>query len=666
MEEESSSNPRMGHITLHIHKTITTLQNENGLKHHDHMRYSSFLTRKLQRVRKSIGFTYGRGKGFESREIVPEIITSEAYLLVPLLAAERAWSTAAAKKDALSKVGKMKLKHTEMRRRSKAAKWAETLETLCAAVGDAHTALEATAYARWMVGQDLLEREQWTEAMNNFIKAKAIYAELCTVGTVDERDIFNERQGQVEPAIRFCKYNLSGSGAGGTGEEEETALLSVLSSDPDLLEKLESMRARQSAERSRSADGEDLYGPLGNVVWCGRRVAVPPATSNASGSSVHALCAKAKSALDLFRAQDSTNKQPQTYAHCLSALDDARAGVLKLLSGEVANDGDSSRSKASLQHLEAYLRFTRLSCQSVKALKTIEGLDESAAQERAHLYEQLLAIVQEMKTVVEGAADGIGATVQSTVAEAEEEEDVLRLQLKADEAVFRTLRVVHLADCYASYAGQKKENSLAEGPGDGLAQAAALLEHADGLLGSVVYNCMDDYAEAVRHSTGESRHLKDLQGKVAELENLVAGGRSRIAALNTLQTSEMGSGRDSGWIDLEEAFLASCSLEESEDNKTLKKGKKDKKGKASVSAAARGLQGAHNSGLVVQNIPPGFAPIPCKPVFYDIALNYLEADAGDILDVRCGFKQKNEAESDGVQTSAGLVGAAQMECRHQR
>jgi hypothetical protein len=43
--------------------------------------------------------------------------------------------------------------------------------------------------------------------------------------------------------------------------------------------------------------------------------------------------------------------------------------------------------------------------------------------------------------------------------------------------------------------------------------------------------------------------------------------------------------------------------------------------------------------LVVQPIPPLFEAIPCKPIVYDIASNYLDSLVNDAIDTRCGVKR---------------------------
>ena len=96
-----------GVLSLPIHQLVRQMQHENGIRHHDYSRYCRFLTRKLARMRKSLGISLnfdipgtgksgGRGAASKSRPLnkecffSAEVVTSSAYLLLPLLYGEYA------------------------------------------------------------------------------------------------------------------------------------------------------------------------------------------------------------------------------------------------------------------------------------------------------------------------------------------------------------------------------------------------------------------------------------------------------------------------------------------------------------------------------------------------------------------------------------------------
>ena len=105
-----------------------------------------YCTRRLRRIRKSLGFTQGHRHRYHKRELKKESITEVRFLYLPLVCAERAWALG------------MELKqesHTEPRKRfhllrrlNKAAKYANELLHLSEGCGrcDARTRLEAEVH----------------------------------------------------------------------------------------------------------------------------------------------------------------------------------------------------------------------------------------------------------------------------------------------------------------------------------------------------------------------------------------------------------------------------------------------------------------------------------------------------------------------------------------
>lgn len=59
---------------------IKNSQLQNGLRHGDYRRYRQYCSRRLQRVRKSVKFTHGRGKAFLKKEITAEINIKQGFV----------------------------------------------------------------------------------------------------------------------------------------------------------------------------------------------------------------------------------------------------------------------------------------------------------------------------------------------------------------------------------------------------------------------------------------------------------------------------------------------------------------------------------------------------------------------------------------------------------
>ena len=420
---------------------------------------------------------------------------------------------AIAKKDALAKTGKQKLRHSELNRHSKAVTWARTLEFLCLNVPncDPHTALESSAYANCMEGQYLLEKEQWDDAVLHLSKAKGIYDELCRVGTLDQRDLFTERLNlAVLPSLRFCRYNLSGGRGEQAGDDHDNSdMTASLANDPDLMAKLQHIRSRRRADSDvitpsgnepvvDGSGGEAAGLASGRVRWCGQRIAV-------SGEELKPCLLEVETAVEML--QSSVPNSSQALENCLAALDAAQVRVADVRSSltrgaaqqksETSGMMSAMAAKESLQHLQQYLEFRKLTCVSLRnmnlvkecklAMKNSSGDSKWAhAQELAHLYQQLMQSSGEMLTTVEAATSSARSLGGE---EGDGAEDILTLRLRSEQMLCRVARLVALSECYAlappsCYEQDSDSSNAKSGKVAMLEKASALLELADELMSS--------------------------------------------------------------------------------------------------------------------------------------------------------------------------------------
>ena len=200
-------------LSLDILHLAKTSQMKNGLRHQDYRRYRQYCTRRLRRIRKNnqIRFMYANPKGrdYEFHEVQPEDVKDARFIIIPLMMAERAWSYAMELKQD-NENDEFPRKYFHMKRRlTKAARWSSTLKKLCAVVGDARTALEAEAYEAWMHANLTLENEDWSGAVEKYMHAREVYAQLSQVGSKEERELFRERiEEDIDPSMELCKYNI--------------------------------------------------------------------------------------------------------------------------------------------------------------------------------------------------------------------------------------------------------------------------------------------------------------------------------------------------------------------------------------------------------------------------------------------------------------------------
>ena len=211
-----------------------------GLDGTDLLQYRRYCNRRLRRIRKVL--VRGRRRGLtKAKPGAPPAgadeaggsdgrpsPTAAASILELLFLAERARTYSLLLKDeglhpddsGRHYDGRRKLIHARGRRR-RAQHWARQLVTRCKLVGDALTVLEAQVYFQHLVGSSLLDLGLWRDAQETFEQAADLARRLCSgAPSVEEHALFQQRQEEIEAAMRFCTYRgrLLPRGAAGSGQ----------------------------------------------------------------------------------------------------------------------------------------------------------------------------------------------------------------------------------------------------------------------------------------------------------------------------------------------------------------------------------------------------------------------------------------------------------------
>lgn len=310
-----------------------------------------------------------------------------------------------------------------------------------------------------------------------------------------------------------------------------------------------------------------------------------------------------------------------------------------------SNAGKVAEMKKSLSQLKNYFTYQRLSLLFTKnkivCKQLLDGSnfigsqvhsfsgnseqpfdaeqDAASAQrvhELAHLLDQRLELLKDMLST-----PGVSG------------HDLLKMQLSTEEFICRTLRACYIAECYAV---SRK-----------WAEAVALVDHAEGLA-STAEDKYKDFSSAVESTDAVTEEhasflaaKSEFEGTVQSLESIVAGTRARQVAVHALLSSastgdaaeEVAADHDLDgdsrqWSILERPMRWVEPVSQVDIIKNSKK-----------SATA----GNAKQTIIVDEIPSGFNAIPCKPVFFDIASNYI--DFPD-LDHRAGLVSKRKARGD--------------------
>lgn len=295
----------------------------------------------------------GSSRRFQPVEMTAEKMKTERHLLVPLFLAERAWAFAMELKDehAAGEVPK-RVRFRIIRKFTKAVAHIAKLAELCKNKVDSKSLLEIEAYHNWMQGNQMLEKEQWQEAMDVFVRARKIYEEMGKIGDAEEQELCKERVGEIDPSLRFCKFNISG----GSAEDISDLIASHNPAFDALNAKLET--ALQESRKQQATSME-------KVTWRGRTVPLK------SEKLKLAFIGSENARIELERVQGEDEKLAQ-YSHLFSAFADIHEVLraeLKAIEDAAKREKQKSTKtvaeEANLLYLQNYVTYLKLT-------KTIE------------------------------------------------------------------------------------------------------------------------------------------------------------------------------------------------------------------------------------------------------------------------------------------------------
>ncbi|CAF4097079.1 unnamed protein product [Rotaria magnacalcarata] len=251
-------------LKLDVLRIIRLCQQQHGLRHGDYQRYRSFCSRRLRRIRKSLELTYGNHKKFQKPVITDELVAKDSrYLLLPLICSERAWAFAMQLKTEANTEPRKKF-HLLSRLR-KSVRHAEQLETLCnqQKTCDARTKLEVQAYTAVMNGHLKFEMQVWSDALQFYIRAQAIYDNLKTgVRSEDDKQMIDQRIDEITTNVRFCQYKTGDKSA---ARELRTIRNKAALDDPEMTRILDAFLNETHEQQTSS---------ISEITWRQRKIQV--------------------------------------------------------------------------------------------------------------------------------------------------------------------------------------------------------------------------------------------------------------------------------------------------------------------------------------------------------------------------------------------------------
>ncbi|KOS18293.1 Signal recognition particle subunit SRP68 [Escovopsis weberi] len=307
---------------------------DKALLYGDYSTYHSQLVKRLLNARKKLGIaTRNRGKFRKADEVTVESVAqNREYVHLLLLTSERAWAQAMSIKAAHSANQKGIAGRTRshiISRLDKAARAAEHLAALLAqpeaAGATARDLLEARAYASLVRGAMQFQKHEWERCLRSYATTHVIYGALAAAG--GRADVFRDLLAEtVDPSIRYAAYQL---------KTPRTVPIPVIASkafprsDDGLVREIDridrgilALAEGAGADDAASAAAAAAASPVETIAWRSREVKIEDAQIAAAWAAVGA--AKQRLAEAVARLHDKgPHEMAAAYDEILTATQDA-------------------------------------------------------------------------------------------------------------------------------------------------------------------------------------------------------------------------------------------------------------------------------------------------------------------------------------------------------
>jgi signal recognition particle subunit SRP68 len=534
-----------------------------------------------------------------------------------------------------------KKRHQLIRRLSKAVAHTGELVQLTSTRCDARSNLEAEAYSAWMAGTLLLEKEtDWEGALTSFLRSKQLLEGLFQVGDFEQRGTCRHFLDQVEPAVRFCEYQISRRG----GAAPDTAALlasAAAAGGPGqdvLASKLASLAAEAQAQRAASTS---------EVSWNGETLPVRDDRCKLAVHSAQELEAQLKTggggkdkndeAEPMEGVDGGVDPRVALYDRTINAYSEARAAARAAMQLSLQGEG-AEEARAELEALGRALHGLELQHTIARNLTLAESAEERLSKA---LRRQLVAsnssaaaakAAVKDKTERPVRAEDVARLYDTLVANASELND---LAAAVGGAAGETL----MDDCTAKIAHYQAARCLYAAhaclAGTQWPQAAALFQRAEERCSQAVakYNeCATPDATGKAHLAKLAQQAKAF-ATVAAAESRAAELKESAAAAEQVDSLALESSGGSGSIaagvkrSREAAGFLSESLDEWE---------------AFIGAGMRDPR--------IARLPPPPALVPVRPIVLDTALMCIEPPS---VEHRVPKKQATAAAGKGAAPEDG-------------
>ncbi|ROT38660.1 signal recognition particle 68 kDa protein [Sodiomyces alkalinus F11] len=594
-----------------------------ALLYGDYSTYQAQLGKKLLKARKRLGIaTKNRGKYQKKDQFSAEDVgQNHEYAHLILLTSERAWANAMSMRAAHTAdtkgINSRTRKHI-VSRLDKAARLAESLAVLLAQPESGATRndrLESQAYAALIRGAALFEKQSWEPCVESYAVARIVYSALATATASDMfKDLLSET---IDPSIRYAAYQLK---TPRTVPVATIARKAFPQSDEWIVQQVNELDARalgQGDAQSRQDAAEESVPRT--LTWRSREVKIEDAAIALAWGRVQQ--AKGRLVEQLSSLADAKLKKvASAYDSILTATQDAvdaTKNAIEELRGEGVSQSDSRMQ--SLQVTRTAVNYEMISWRIGRnrvltgdrdgAVENYEKLSgkktkkepSAAKRSREERPRYKAGKLRELVALYEGILQSVESVKELPGVAADEP---LTQWLHAITSYFQALKVLAIARSHDIIGNTTN--------------ALALINHAHDLAQTAA----PVLSQAPQPPAGSPRNIQPTAEDADFLKTFLSGQVLRFRALVHMENLQ----------------------------------KKAEEEYAAQGPRAPLIERLHEypigpvdlTNLV--EMPPKVAPIPVKPIFLDIAWNYIQYPEFD-EPAKPAAEAKKEAEAESAESA---------------
>ncbi|GJN66885.1 signal recognition particle protein [Purpureocillium lilacinum] len=571
---------------------------DQALLYGDYSTYHSALSKRLLNARKKLAIaTKNRGKFHKKDKITAEdVASSHEHVHLVLLTSERAFAQAMSIKAAHTADQKGLSSRTRshiVSRLDKAARAAQDLVDALSqqAVSGASDGdvIEAKAYAALIRGAMQFEKHTWEPCLQSYAIARIIYSALATTGKGDLfKDLLSET---IDPSIRYAAYQLK---TPRTVPIPAIARKAFPRSDAELVREVDEIDSSILAEADAATKtGITAESAPRTLTWRSREVQIEDAQISLAWASVEGAKSRLAAAVEA-----SKDKEPYevaaVYDEILTATQDA-VDATKQAIDELKAEGvaQSDPRMQRLQITRTAVNYEMISWRigrnrvltgrqdgapeeygSLRRKKKSKAAADAGKKERELPTRKKLVKLKEKLALYDGTLQNLNSINELPGVAADEG---LATKLDAVEKYFESLKCLSIARSHAIIGN--------------VANALALINRAAEL-------CQESASKVPK--TSDSTSSSPLNVEVTS---------ESVSALANLLNGELQRHRAIVHID------------------NLRKTESDEAGKGPRIPLLERLQDYPSDGVDLSNLvefPPKLALVPMKPIFLDVAWNYID------------------------------------------